>query len=211
LKANGNHSNNWNDILVRDGIDITLIEACTFYGHVRIGKLEPYFLEFSEVRFPVGLYHSMIVSCDIGNNVSISNVNFLSRYIIEDDVIIANVNEMSCTSHSKFGNGIIKEGEKENVRIWLELCNENAGRKVLPFDGMQPGDAWLWTRFRDDEKLMKKLLEFTEQKFDNRRGYYGKIGDRTVIKNTRIIKDCTIGTDAYIKGANKLKNLTINS
>jgi hypothetical protein len=32
-----------------------------------------------------------------------------------------------------------------------------------------------------------------------------------VVKNTSIIKDVWIGSDAYIKGANKLKNLTINS
>ena len=42
-------------------------------------------------------------------------------------------------------------------------------------------------------------------------GYYGNIGDRTVIKDCDIIKDVIIGTDAYLKGANKLKNLTINS
>ena len=51
----------------------------------------------------------------------------------------------------------------------------------------------------------------TEKQFDNKRGYYGKIGDRTVIKNCRIIKDTWIGTDAYLKGANKIKNITINS
>ena len=32
-----------------------------------------------------------------------------------------------------------------------------------------------------------------------------------MIKNSRIIKDTLIGPDCYIKGANKLKNLTINS
>ena len=32
-----------------------------------------------------------------------------------------------------------------------------------------------------------------------------------MIKNSRILKDCRIGTDCYIKGANKLKNLTIQS
>jgi hypothetical protein len=58
---------------------------------------------------------------------------------------------------------------------------------------------------------LDKFKTFTLQKFDSRRGYYGKIGDRTVIKNCRIIKDVLIGTDAYLKGANKLKNLTINS
>ncbi|WP_114792848.1 DUF4954 family protein [Niabella yanshanensis] len=211
LQSNRNRSGNWDDVLVRDGIDIHLIEECTFYGLVRIGKLEQFFLEFSEVKFPVGLYHSQIVSCDIGDNVSISNVKFLGHYIIDDDVIIANVNEMSCTSHAKFGNGILKEGEHENVRIWMELCNENGGRKVLPFDGMLAGDAWLWTKYRGDQKLMQAFQQFTEKKFDATHGYYGTVGKRTVIKNTHIIKDVKIGTDAYVKGANKLKNLTINS
>jgi hypothetical protein len=76
---------------------------------------------------------------------------------------------------------------------------------------MLPGDAYLWSRYRDDEVLMKKFREFTQKQFDDKRGYYGKIGDRTVIKNSKIIKDVWIGSDAYIKGANKLKNLTINS
>ncbi len=101
-------------------------------------------------------------------------------------MIIVNVNELEVSNHAKFGNGILKEGEKEAVRIWLEVCNENAGRSIIPFNGMLPGDAWLWTRYRDDEVLMEKFKEFTEKKFDNRRGYYGKIGDRTVIKNCRI-------------------------
>jgi carbonic anhydrase/acetyltransferase-like protein (isoleucine patch superfamily) len=91
------------------------------------------------------------------------------------------------------------------------VCNENAGRKILPFNGMLPGDAWLWSKHRDDRELLEKFREFTERKFDKQRGYYGKIGDRTVIKNTSIIKDVWVGSDAYIKGANKLKNLTINS
>jgi hypothetical protein len=76
---------------------------------------------------------------------------------------------------------------------------------------MLAGDAWLWSKYRDDEKLLQKFKEFTDKKTDTRRGYYGKIGDRTVIKNSRILKDVWIGSDAYIKGANKLKNLTINS
>ena len=58
---------------------------------------------------------------------------------------------------------------------------------------------------------MQRFTEFTEKKFDRQRGYYGKVGDRSVIKNTSIIKDVWIGSDAYVKGANKLKNLTIKS
>ncbi len=211
LERNRNNSDNWNKVLVADAFNPLLVKNCSFYGLVRIGKLEAYFVEFNNLRLPVGLYHSTIISCDIGDNVVIDNVNFMSHYITGNEVILVNINELATTDHSKFGNGVLKKGEKESVRIWMEICNENAGRSVLPFNGMLAADAWLWSKHRDDEKLLQKLKEFTDNKFDRQRGYYGKIGDRTVIKNCRIIKDTWIGSDAYIKGANKIKNITINS
>lgn len=211
LVRNDNTSDDWNLIFVDNEFDPSLVQHCHFYGMVRIGKLEPYYLEFHNLRLPVGLYNSTIASCDFGDNVVVHNVNFLSHYIIGNEVMIANVNEMSVTDHAKFGNGIIKDGEPENIRIWMELCNENGGRSVMPFDGMLPGDAWLWTRNRHDKQLMDQFKAFTEKQFDKKRGYYGMVGDRTVIKNCKIIKDVTIGTDAYLKGANKIKNVTIKS
>lgn len=211
LVRNNNTSDDWNKIQVTEAFTPELVKNCKFFGLVRIGKLEAVALEHHNLRMPVGLYNSTILSCDFGDNVAISNVNYLSHYIIGDEVMLFNVHEIHVTDHAKFGNGILKEGENENIRIWVEVCNENAGRKILPFDGMLPGDAYLWSKYRDDRQLMQRFLEFTEKKFDKKRGYYGKIGDRCVIKNTSIIKDVWIGSDAYIKGANKLKNLTINS
>jgi hypothetical protein len=211
LVRNNNTSDNWNNIHVSDAFNPELVKNCKFYGLVRIGKLEPVSLRYHNVCMPVGLYNSTIISCDLGDNVIVNNVNYMSHYILGNEVIILNVHELHVTDHAKFGNGIIKEGEHESVRIWVEVCNENAGRRILPFNGMLPGDAYLWSKYRADAVLMQRLKEFTEKKFDKQRGYYGKIGDRTVVKNTSIIKDVWIGTDAYIKGANKLKNLTINS
>ncbi len=211
LVRNRNTSANWNHILVSDPFTPELVQSCKFFGLVRIGMLQPYYLEFHNLRRPVGLYNSTIISCDLGDNTCIDNVNYLSHYIIGSDVMIVNTNELTITDYARFGNGILKEGESEVRRIRLEVCNENGGRSIIPFNGMLPGDAWIWSRFRDDEVVQGKFKEFTEKKFDNRRGYYGKIGDRTVIKNCKIIKDVWIGSDAYLKGANKLKNLTINS
>jgi len=211
LVRNRNTSDNWNNIFVSNAFNPELVQNCKFYGLVRIGKLEPFYMEFKNLRRPVGFYNSTIISCDFGDNVVIDNVTYISHYIVGNDVIIINVNEASTTDYAKFGNGIVKEGEAEEIRIWLELCNENGGRKIIPFDGMLPGDAYLWTRFRGNETLQRKFMEFTTKQFDSRRGHYGKIGDRTVIKNCRILKDVNIGSDAYIKGANKIKNVTINS
>ena len=61
---------------------------------------------------PVGLYNSTIISCDFGDNVVIDNVNYLSHYIIGNDVMLVNVNELATTDHSKFGNGIVKRWRK---------------------------------------------------------------------------------------------------
>jgi hypothetical protein len=211
LVRNRNTSDNWDNILVASPFNPDLIKNCKFHGLIRIGKLEPFYSEFHNLRMPVGLYNSTIISSDFGNNVCIDHVDYLSHYIVGNDVMIANVNELATTDYSKFGNGVVKDGENENVRTWMELCNENGGRKVIPFDGMLVGDAYLWSKYRDDEALLEKFITFTEKEFDSQRGYYGVIGDRTVIKNCGIIKDVLIGTDAYFKGANKLKNLTVNS
>jgi hypothetical protein len=211
LVRNRNTSDNWNNILVSNAFNPEQVHNCKFYGLVRIGKLEPFYLEFKNLRRPVGLYNSTIISCDFGDNIVIDNVNYISHYIIGNDVIVVNVNELATTDYAKFGNGALKDGEQESLRIWLEVCNENGGRKVIPFNGMLPGDAFLWTQFRDDEQMQSRFRELTVKRFDSSRGYYGVIGDRTVIKNCKIIKDVNIGSDAYLKGANKLKNLTINS
>ena len=211
LVRNNNSSDNWNNVLVSSQFDPHLVKGCSFFGLIRIGKLEPFSLEFHGLRLPVGLFNSTIINCDFGDNVCIHNVNYFSHFVVGNEVIIANVNELATTSTAKFGNGIIKEGETESQRIWLEVCNENGGRKILPFDGMLTADAYLWSKYRDDQSLMNAFYAFTDQKFDAARGHYGLIGDRTVIKNCKMIKDVQIGTDAYIKGANKIKNVTVNS
>jgi len=211
LVKNGNTTDNWNNILVSDAFNPDLVKSCKFYGLVRIGKLEPYFLEYNDLKVAVGLYNSTIISCDFGDNVAMDHINYLSHYIIGNEVIMVQIDEMKTTANAKFGNGILKDGESESSRIWLEICNENGGRKVIPFNGMLPGDAWLWSKYRDDKVLLDKFIEFTETEYKTEPGYYGKVGDRTVIKNTNIINDVWVGSDAYIKGANKLKNLTIKS
>ena len=211
LVRNDNSADDWNNLEVSPLFEPKLVKRCSFFGKIRIGKLEPFFHEFNNLRMPVGIYNSTIISCDIGDNVVIDQISFMSHIITGNDVMLVNIKELSSTDHAKFGNGVVKIGEDPSVRIWMELANENGGRKVLPFNGMLAADAWIWSKFRDDKKLLDKFQEFTDDKFDRKRGYYGKIGDRTVIKNCDIIKDAWIGADAYIKGANKLKNITILS
>jgi len=211
LVKNGNSTEDWDGILVDDRFAPHLVKNCEFYGLVRIGRLDEALLEHHDLTVPVGLTNSRIIACDIGDNVAIHNVPNLAHYIIGDRVVLLNVDEMHTTNHAKFGNGIVKDGESEKVRITLEMINEAGGREVAPFDGMICADAALSALHPGDAGLRQRLTAITQKQFDPRRGRYGTVGDECVIKNSRIIKDVRVGPCCYIKGANKLKNLTINS
>jgi hypothetical protein len=211
LVKNYNSSYNWDEILVTDQFDPDQIKNSSFFGLVRIGCLKNVVLQHHDLKVPAGITNSLIVSCDIGDNVAIHNVHYLAHYIIGNCSILFNIQEMNTTDHSKFGNGIVKEGEPENVRTWLDVMNETGCRRILPFDGILTADAYLWAKYVDDSALQENLKNITQNSFDNHRGYYGTTGNNCVIKNSLIIKDVKIGSNCYIKGANKLKNLTINS
>ncbi len=211
LVKNSNSAESWDKILVSEYFNPALVKNCEFWGMVRIGNLKQGFLEYHKLRLPIGISNSTIISCDIGDNCAIRNVHYLSHYIIGKQCILFNVDEMITVDNAKFGNGILKEGEDESVRIWVELANENGNRAVLPFEDMLPADAYIWSRNRADKKLQQRFIEMTDQLCDKKRGYYGLIGDFSVIKNSRTIKNVNFGAYCYIKGANKLKNLTVQS
>ncbi len=211
LTTNNNTADDWDQILVTEQFDPDQIQNTRFYGLVRIGRLRNVVLQHHDLRIPAGITNSLIISCDIGDDVAIHDVQYLAHYIIGNSCILFDIHEMHTTNQSKFGNGIVKEGEPESVRTWLDLMNETGSRKVLPFDGMITADAYLWAKYRDDKALQEKLVSITQNTFDNRRGFYGTTGNSCVIKHSLIIKDVKIGSHCYIKGANKLKNLTVNS
>ena len=211
LVKNNNTASSWDTLWVTDEFNPSVVKDNKFYGTVRIGRISNGALQYHDLRLPVGITNSNIHSCDIGDNCAIHDVHYLSHYIIGSHSMLFNIQEMSTTDHAKFGNGIVKDGEPESVRVRIEIMNETGARSVLPFDGMIPADAYLWGRYVDDTTLQQRLHDITQRTIDHHRGYYGEIGERCVIKNSSIIKDVKIGTDCYIKGASKLKNITINS
>ncbi|MDH5826741.1 DUF4954 family protein [Sphingobacterium faecium] len=211
LVQNDNRADDWGNIQVSTSFIPNQIKHNNFFGLVRIGDMAPIYLEYRNLKLESGIYNSTIVSCDLGDHVAIHHVRYMAHFIIGNEVLLSNISEMETSSTAKFGNGILREGEVEQLRIALELCNENGIRSILPFDGMQAADAYLWTRNRQDHQLQKRFKEITEKRFTKTRGSYSVIGDRCIIKNSQNIKNVKIGSDAYIKGINKLKNLTINS
>ena len=216
LLKNGNVSDfeDWSNVLVSsiDGeFNPQLIYNSHFSGFVVLGRIKHAVLKFHDLELVAGIYNSNLIDVIVSDDVVIRNVKYLKNYRIGNRVILFNIQEMSCTEHSKFGNGWLKKDETEDVRVWIGVGNENDNRAVLPFESMITADAYLWSRRRDDSLLMKRFIKITENENDKSKRTFGIVEDEAVIKNTTLLKDAKIGKCAYIKGAFKLKNITVLS
>ena len=204
----------WQNIYVSDvegEFCVDQIRECSFSGWVVIGRLIPATLKFHDLELMTGLNNSYISNVSIGDDCVISNVRYLENYRLGNRVMLFNIQEMSCTLHSKFGEGLLKEGEPESNRIWIGAGNENGERSVLPFKNMICADAFLWSRYREDKDLMSSFVRLTEYGKSKKNNTYGTVGNDAVIKNCTLLKDAEVGECAYIKGAFKLKNISILS
>ena len=211
LVRNHNTCSDWSLFLVSEPFTPELVHNTFFSGLIRIGRLERIALEHHDLHLFAGISNSHIISCDIGDNCVISNCTYIAHYIIGDYCILIDNGEIHVSNHSKFGNGCLVAGESEDIRIMIDVMNEAGGRSIYPFDGMNCADAYLWARHRENSSLMKQFETMTNAVFTKRRGTYGSIGDGSVLKSNGVIKDVALGESSYVKGANKLKNLTINS
>lgn len=211
LKNNNNYSSDWSQVFVSEEFNTEFIRNSKFYGLVRIGSISEVYLQHKRLTMQVGIFNSTIVSSDIGDFCAIHDVKYMSYYIVQNDVILHNISEIQCTDVSRFGKGIIKQGEQEKERVWLEIGNETGNRSVLMFPGMLTADAYLWSKFRGDAQLLEKFKSFTQLESDFERGTYGVIGEHSVIKGVNFLMNSMVGPGTYIKGANKIKNVFLDS
>ena len=216
MEKNLNHNSDpdWKNFFVddsEDGFDPSLIHLSFFSGFIILGRCKKMVLKYNDLYLSTGISRSRLRDVVIGDDCSIRNVAYLDNYRIGNRNILFNIHEMCCTNHSKFGNGILKNGEPEEHRVWIGVANENDGRRVLPFESMIPADAYIWSHYREDKELLQRFVELTEVGNTGELNTYGIVGNDCVIKNTSIVKDTKIGDAAYVKGAFKLKNITILS
>lgn len=210
LIKNGNIAEEWNKIYISENFDPSLVRNCHFWGENYINGGSSKKLSSGNLILPVGLYNSVFYNCVIHSDTAIHNVAYLYNYIISANCLLFNINELSCSKIPVFGNGFPVDNS-EKKRNWMAVANENEGRKILPFEGMLSADAYLWSRFRDDKKLMECLIKMTDKLNKKQDLSRGIIENNCVIKNVKTIEDCKIGNSCIIDGAHKLKNLTILS
>ncbi len=211
LTSNGNSSSDWSQVLVSDPLCISQIRNSHFSGRVRLGMLREIALEYGSLRLPAGIYNSMVVACDIGDNVAIHHGHYLANYVIGDESILFNIGRLTCSPQARFGIGGLHEGEKATQRQWLEVGNGNGGRGILAYPGMTAADAWLCAKYRGDKEMLNRLTFMTDHLLRQKSTGRGIIGKRSIIRGCQAMIDVNLGPDACIDGALRLENLTIRS
>lgn len=185
LKLQGNRATDWNRIFVSDSFDAGCISNTCFCGDVYLGAICEGSLSDGDLHLPEGISSSMLADCHVGDHCAIHNVKMLSGYTIGNGCLLFNIDEMTAKKPQNLTAADVK---------WLEPMNENGGRRILPFNGMTIGDAYLWARFRGQNKLMESLEKMTLKELNSVDGGYAKIGDCCVVKNSKLIRNVAVNS-----------------
>lgn len=205
LIAGGNHCTDWDSLWVcRDGFSPDRLRNCRFAGIVRLGRMSHKWLEFGSLHLPVGISESFIVNCDIGDDCAIHNVGILGNQVVLDNCLLFNIGQMTVSGDATFGCAVSSRGS-------IAIMNESGRRFVLPFNGMNTADAYLWGKYRDDVQLQERLADMTCRCNAGLSGRFGEVGGKSVVKNATLLENVSLGEACVIDGASKLRNVTVNS
>jgi hypothetical protein len=200
LLTQGCSANKWTDISVKEEFSSGNIWHTRFEGTITLGIFSGIIESEKGISRECGIYDSYISSCEIADNVLISDVKNLSNYIIESNVVIGNVGRLTSEEGSTFGNG-----------TEIEVLNEGGGRELPIFEKLSSQIAYLTVLYRHDMDFTDKLLNIIRSYCESKRSNRGLIQTGTRITDSLIIRNVNVGSYATISGACLLEEGTIKS
>ncbi len=201
LKQQSCIADNWNTIFVHQNFTPQYITNVKFSGNIKLGVFEKEFELLPGLKKHSGINKATLHNCEIGNDVSIENVqNYIANYKIGDNTFIQNIHLMYVDGKSTFGNG-----------VEVAVLNETGGREVLINDQLSAHFAYIQSFYRHRPVLIKQLQNMVHTYAENNSSDFGIIGKNVKILNCGAIKNVRIGDYTEIEGTRHLENGSINS
>ena len=200
LQNQGCFSSDWSKIEVTDSFSTDFVHQVRFMGTVKLGSLGGTVMTSKGESSTSGLYNCKIENCEIGNDVQLDNVQLVKNYRIMDQVILENVQSISVSASSTFGNG-----------FEIEVLNEGGGRELKIFDRLSAQLAYILVSYRHNPALIDSINRMISDYAEKCSSDTGSIGTGAEIRNTGTISEVNIGEYASICGAALLENGTIVS
>jgi len=199
LKAQGNEADEWKKILVKDKFSPDHIVGNRFRGQCVLGIFTGKELKAgSSVNLSSGIYRSIIIESEIGDNCCIWNAGCIANYIVKAQSVLFNVGSLVCSRDSAFGNG-------RDVSVGIET----GGRNVLSFAEMTIPIAQMVSTNRNNNELLEAYNNFIKKYTAACNIGFGIVENDVIIRNTLQVEDCYIGESTIIDDAILLQNSTI--
>jgi hypothetical protein len=147
---------------------------------------------------PAGIYSASLHNVSVGHQVRVSNVGYLSYYNLQDQVFVQNVNELSVTGKTGFGNG-----------TEIEVLNEGGGRELIIFDRLSAQVAYILVMYRHRPKVIAELNDLIREYCQSKSDTTGTIGKGSRIENCNIIRNVAIGSSVQLEGVELLEEGTV--
>ncbi len=200
LENQGCFSSDWSTVTASEDFSTEQVRNVQFVGSVKLGRVGGKInTKDGEIK-QSGLLNSKLQDCEIGRDVLIENTPLVKNYRIGDNVVIENVNSISVTGTSSFGNG-----------FEIEVLNEGGGRELKIFDRLSAQLAYMLVSYQHDPDLIDALDRMITDYAEKISSTYGTIGEGAEIMNSGTLCDVIVGAHASIIGASLLKNGTIAS
>ncbi|MBN1797531.1 MAG: DUF4954 family protein [Spirochaetales bacterium] len=201
LKNQGNRALDWTKIRVAEDFKTDFIHNNSFFGECVLGVFAGALKQLdADSSLPDGIYNSTLADCEIGSRCLIKDNGLISRYLIKDNVIVADCGSLTAAKGCTYGNG-----------MEMVLGIETGGREVVSFADLDIITAGRVATRQHDQNLQKAYRDFVGEYIDSVRFDYGIVQSGTVVRDTRCIKDSYIGEHALIHGAALIRNCTILS
>jgi NDP-sugar pyrophosphorylase family protein len=208
LINNQNSAESWDTVFVSECFKASGINNCSFSGSTYIGVIDGKSVDSNGFYIQAGLKNCSFHNCFISDGCIVKNCGQISNYLIENNVIIANVSEISSNLDATFGQAF--NLKKNDIFHSIALINENGGRTIMPFNEINCTDAWLMVKNRHSDQFNNKIKN-TLLNSISKSNPVATIGKNSRILNTTCIRNCIIHPYSLIDGAIKIENSTVLS
>ncbi|HEX7511039.1 MAG TPA: DUF4954 family protein [Chitinivibrionales bacterium] len=200
LKANGNHAQAWNHVLVHTKFDPASVCNSFFYGRCVLGCFNASVSALGSAD-PVrqGIYNCTVSDSEIGSGCCLRNSSVFN-YCIGANSVVTGVGSLASVKGARFGNGKL-----------LRLGIETGGREVLSFAEMTLELAQAAALRRNDAQFLRRYQRDVEAYCIRCMSDVGIVETDCLIRNTPTIENAFIGKNARIDTALLVSDCTILS
>jgi hypothetical protein len=199
LRRHSCSAEDWTRVLATPDFDPGFTWGVHFAGLVVLGRTGRG-VKVEGVRIPSGLYRSVIVDCEIGDDVLIQNAGFLANAIVDESAVVQNVGTVSSRGARAYGNG-----------IEISVAIETGGREVRLYAEQDFHLAALVVRSRADRQLLEAHNDFVSKYAERSTSNRTIIARSARIVDTPKVLDSFVGEYALIDNALRVENATLLS